>query len=103
MRARDVLAGVLAVNAIPHAVVGFAGGRCLTPLRGENSGPAANLAWAAANLTGAGVALGTGASVRGVQGAIDDRRRAIQLGCTLMTAFGALYEARVALRHRRAG
>ena len=102
MRRRDVLAGALAVNAIPHTVVGFVGGRCRTPLRGEDSGPVANLVWAAANLTSAGIALASGTSVRGDQKAIDDRRRAVQIGCTLMTAFGVAYETRVAVRGHRA-
>lgn len=100
MRRRDVLAGALAVNALPHAVVGCAGGRCRTPFRGEDSGPGANLAWAAVNAVGAGLALAGGPSVRGEQSAVDDRRRAVQLGAALMTAFGLAYEARVRARGR---
>ena len=102
MRVRDVAAGVLLVNVLPHAVVGLSGGRCLTPLRGEDSGPVANLVWAATNLAGATALLSSGGvdSV-GDLDAVDTRRRAVQLGSTLMTAFGAGYELRQA--RRRAG
>ncbi|MBD3782066.1 MAG: hypothetical protein IE926_03770 [Micrococcales bacterium] len=94
MRARDVAAGVLLVNVVPHAVVGLSGGRCMTPFRGEDSGPVANLVWAGLNLAvGAGL-LATGPSVHGDRSAVDTRRRAVQLGTTLMTAFGAGYELR---------
>lgn len=101
MTGRAVVAGALAVNAVPHAVVGFAGGTCPTPFGGTGSGPLANLAWAGVNAVGAVALLVTAGPVRGDQRAIDDRRRAVQLGCTLMTAFAGVYELRAALRGRR--
>jgi hypothetical protein len=58
--ARDVAAGALLVNAVPHTVMGLAGKQCLTPLGGEDSSPALNLVWAAMNVAGAAVLLVSG-------------------------------------------
>lgn len=90
---RDVFAGALLVNAIPHAIVGLTGNRCMTPLGGEDSSPRQNLMWSAINLVG-GVAVLASAPWRGVgRSGADRRRTAVLLGTFLMTAFGVVYEA----------
>ena len=100
MGKRDVLAGVLLVNAIPHAVVGMAGHRCLTPLGGESSGPRLNLLWAAMNVA-AGAALLASAPWGSLsQADADRRRRSLQIGVAAMAAFGQAYEL---VRSKRAG
>lgn len=91
MRARDVLAGALLWNAVPHAIMGIAGKRCMTPLRGPESGPAANLVWSAVNLTAGTVLLATG--WRGIdQATARERLTGVGTGAFAMTAFGMAYE-----------
>lgn len=89
---RDVIAGALLVNAIPHAVIGLAGHRCLTPLGGAESGPRLNLVWSAMNLVG-GAALLASAPWRDLdeEGATS-RRRSVHLGTAILVAFGQVYE-----------
>lgn len=109
MTARDVLAGALLVNAVPHAIMGIAGKRCMTPLRGPDSGPAANLAWSALNLAGGATLLATG--WRGIdQPTAASRLAWVTVGAFAMSAFGVGYELSRRLRqeadrstHRRAG
>ncbi|SEE15270.1 hypothetical protein [Ruania alba] len=55
--------GVLGANCVPHLVTAARRGRMLTPIAGEDSGPTANLAWGAINLT-ASVALAVSAHRR---------------------------------------
>jgi hypothetical protein len=101
MTARDALAGALLVNAIPHAVMGIAGKRCLTPLRGPDSGPAANLAWSALNLAGGVTLLATG--WRGIdQQTASSRLAWVTVGAFAMTAFGVGYELSRRLRRETA-
>lgn len=97
---RDVVAGLLLVNAIPHAIVGLTGSRCMTPLGGEDSSPAQNLLWSAINLIGGSMVLAS-APWRGIGRAGADRRRiAVLIGTFLMTTFGVVYEAVSARRLR---
>jgi hypothetical protein len=106
VRTRDVLAGALLLNAIPHAIMGLAGKRCMTPLGGANSPPAANLAWAGLNIAGGVAALGPGTWRSIGQRDADERLRAITWGIIAMAAFAAIYELTPsAARHRlvRAG
>lgn len=97
---RDFLAGVLLVNAIPHAVMGVAGKRCLTPLGGEDSSPALNLVWAATNLAGAAAALSSGALRAASQDEAGRRLATIQSGMFAMTLFGFCYELTAGRRKR---
>ena len=100
MSKRDVVAGVLLVNAIPHAVIGLAGHRCLTPLGGEDSGPGLNLLWAAMNVAGGAALLASAPWARLTQADADRRRRSVQVGVAAMAAFGQVYEL---VRSRREG
>jgi len=89
---RDILAGALLVNALPHTVTGLAGRRGLTPLGGEDSSPGLNLVWAAMNVVGGAVVLAS-APWRGLSDAEEaDRRRSVQLGVAVMASFGVVYE-----------
>ena len=89
---RDIVAGVLLANAIPHAAVGLAGHRCMTPLGGEDSSPALNLVWSAMNVV-AGAAILASSGWRGLSHAeAARRRRSVQLGIAAMAAFGQVYE-----------
>jgi hypothetical protein len=89
---RDILAGALLVNALPHTVTGVAGRRGLTPLGGEDSSPGLNLVWAAMNVVGGAVVLAS-APWRGLSEAdAADRRRSVQLGVAVMGSFGLVYE-----------
>ncbi|WP_420114884.1 hypothetical protein [Pseudactinotalea sp.] len=98
---RDIVAGALLANALPHAVVGLAGHRGLTPLGGENSSPGLNLVWAGMNLAG-GVALLASASWRGLTStAVAHRGRSVHVGIVVMAGFGLLYEQAVAARGQR--
>lgn len=91
MLGRDMLAGALLYNAMPHAIMGLARKRCLTPLRGPNSGPAANLAWSALNLAAGTALLATG--WRGIDQATASSRLArVGAGSFVMAAFGMVYE-----------
>ena len=95
---RDFVAGVLLFNTIPHAVMGAAGKRCLTPLGGEDSSPGLNLVWAAMNLTGAAVALG---SWRGTtQDEAGRRLVTVESGMFAMALFGVVYEITAGRRKR---
>jgi hypothetical protein len=97
----DVLAGALLLNTIPHAIMGLAGKRCMTPLGGANSSPAANLAWAVVNLT-AGTAALRPASWRATdQPTADARLRNVTMGIVAMAAFAAAYELSPTATERR--
>jgi hypothetical protein len=98
---RDFLAGVLLVNTIPHAVMGIAGKRCLTPLGGEDSSARLNLMWAAMNLAGAAVALSSGAWRAAAQAEADKRLVTMQSGMFSMTLFGFVYEFTAGRRKRK--
>lgn len=101
MGVRDVLAGALLVNAIPHLIVGVTGKRCTTPLGGVNSAAAVNLVWAGVNLAAGTVALGSRSWHELDQRAADDRLRAVTLGTIGMAGFAAAYELSPAsARHR---
>jgi hypothetical protein len=92
VRTRDVLAGALLLNAIPHTIMGLAGKRCMTPLGGANSPPAANIVWAGLNLAGGAAALGPGTWRSIGQRDADERLRAVTWGIVAMAAFAAIYE-----------
>lgn len=88
---RDLLAGVLLANCVPHAVLGCAGKRGMTPLGRGDSSPALNLAWAGMNLGGA-LALLAGGRRRWAEQAEADRRIAhVGVGMLAMTTFAAAY------------
>lgn len=101
MRGRDMMAGALLVNAIPHTIIGLAGKRGTTPLGGPNSPATANLAWAGLNIAAAAAALSP-ATWRVVdQPGADERLRGVTLGIIAMAAFAAVYELTpAAARHR---
>ncbi|MFZ1993370.1 MAG: hypothetical protein WAU75_04615 [Solirubrobacteraceae bacterium] len=102
LRARDVLAGALLVNAIPHTIMGLAGKRCMTPLGGTNSSPAANLLWAGLNLLSGVAALEPRTWRASDQPGADERLRAVTLGTIAMAALAAIYElSPTAARRRR--
>jgi hypothetical protein len=92
VRTRDVLAGALLLNAIPHTIMGLAGKRGMTPLGGANSPPAANMVWAGLNILGGAAALGPGTWRSIGQRDADERLRAITWGIIAMAAFAAVYE-----------
>lgn len=92
MRKRDVLAGALLLNTIPHVIMGLAGKRCMTPLGGTNSSPATNLAWAGVNLAGGTAALAPRGWRAADQCTADERLRAVTLGICCAAAFAAVYE-----------
>lgn len=92
MRTRDVLAGALLLNAIPHTIMGLAGKRCTTPLGGANSPPAANVVWAGLNILAGVAALGPGTWRSIGQRDADERLRAVTWGTIAMAAFAAIYE-----------
>lgn len=98
---RDVLAGILLVNTIPHAVAGLAGKTAMTPLGGPDSGPARNLVWAGMNLAGGLAALGSGRWRAADQLTAEHRLSAVQAGVFAFATFGFVYE-RTAGRRRRA-
>lgn len=106
MRGRDVMAGALLVNAIPHTIIGLAGKRGMTPLGGADSPPAANLVWAGLNIVAGTAALGPGTWRQAGQRDADERLRGVTLGIIAMAAFAAVYELTPAAgshRHTRAG
>jgi hypothetical protein len=72
--------------------MGLAGKRCMTPLGGANSPPAANIVWAGLNILGGTAALGPGTWRSIGQRGADERLRAITLGIIAMAAFAAIYE-----------
>ena len=100
---RDVLAGVLLVNTIPHAVMGFAGKRQLTPLGGEQSSARTNLVWAGMNLAGGLAALGSGGWRSAAQAEADHRLATMQAGIFAFATFGLLYELTAGRRKRAVG
>jgi hypothetical protein len=95
-----VLAGALLVNAVPHAVTGLAGKRFPTPLRGRDSGPAANLAWSAVNLAAGAALLVTGRR-RTDHATASHRLAAVGTGAVVMVSFGTVHELAKRLRARR--
>lgn len=97
---RDVVAGALLANGVPHAILGAAGKRGMTPLGRGDSSPGLNLAWAAMNL-GGGVALLACGGWRGADQAEADRRVArVGGGMLAMTTFAAGYTILAARRSR---
>ena len=97
---RDVVAGVLLANVVPHAILGCAGKRGMTPLGRGDSSAGLNLAWAGMNLGGA-LALLAGGSWRRVEQAEADRRIAcVGGGMLAMTTFAAGYTALTARQPR---
>lgn len=97
---RDVAAGILLVNTIPHAVVGLSGKTMLTPLGGQDSSPAVNLAWAGLNLTGGLAALATGRWRATDQQTAERRLWVLQAGVFAFAAFGTVFDW-IAGRRRR--
>ena len=101
MRKRDVLAGALLLNALPHTIFGLTGKRCMTPIGGADSSPATNLAWAGINLVAGTAALAPWSLRSASQPEAEDRVRAVEVGTFAMAAFGVVYEfSRAAQRHR---
>lgn len=101
MRALDVLAGALLVNALPHTIAGLAGQRAMTPFGGADSSPAANLAWAGINLAAGAAALAPWTLRSASQAEAEDRLRTVAIGSFAMAAFGMVYElSPAAQRHR---
>lgn len=89
---REVLAGALVVNAIPHAVMGLSGKRLLTPIGGAESSPRRNLVWAAMNVGGAAALLASGGWRSLDQHDAEVRLRSVLTGGFAMSAFGMAYE-----------
>jgi hypothetical protein len=101
MRKRDVLAGALLLNALPHTITGLAGKRFLTPLGGASSSPGTNLAWAGLNVA-AGLAATDPAGWRAAdQRTAEERLRGVLLGAFGMAALGVAYELTPAAARRR--
>lgn len=101
MRTRDVLAGAFMLNAIPHTIIGLAGKRCMTPLGGANSSPAANLVWAGVNLVAGTAALAPSSWRHTDQSRADERLQAVTLGIIGAAVSSACYELTPsAARHR---
>lgn len=92
VRRRDVLAGALLLNSVPHTIMGLAGKRCMTPLGGPNSSPPVNLVWAGVNVCAGIIALAPRTWRAADQRTADERLRAVTLGIVAMAAFGAAYE-----------
>lgn len=101
MRKRDVLAGALLLNALPHTILGLAGKRCMTPLGGADSSPAVNLVWAGMNLAAGIAALAPGSWRSASQAEAEDRIRSVEIGTFAMAAFGMAYELSPAAARRR--
>lgn len=76
-------------NSLVHLASAGAGKQYLTPLGGQDSGPAANAAWGAANLLG-GLALARAAAGPGRRwrGEI----RAFGAGSAVFALWGAVYD-----------
>lgn len=98
---RDVVAGMLLVNTVPHAVMGLAGKRWGTPLGGVSSSPRQNLVWAALNLGGAVTALASGGWAGVDQSGSESRRIRVEAGMCAMAVFGMIYESTGGRRDRR--
>ncbi len=101
MRGRDALAGALLLNAIPHTIMGFAGKRCMTPLGGVNSSPAANVVWAGLNISAGIGALGPSTWRSIDQRDAEERLRAVTLGIIGMAAVAGAYELTPSAARRR--
>src|SRR5690625_960270 len=101
MRRRDVLAGALMLNAIPHTINGLAGKRCMTQLGGANSPPAANPLWAGVNLAAGPAALAPSSWRHTNQIQADERPLAVTLGIVGAAVFSACYELTPAAAHHR--
>lgn len=99
---RDMLAGALLVNAVPHTVMGLAGKRCLTPLGGDDSSPAVNLLWAGMNVAAAAALLAAGGWRSIGQREAADRLVSVEAGAFAMTTFGMGYELTAGRRKRAA-
>ena len=100
--ARDLLAGLLLANCVPHAVLGCAGKRGMTPLGRGDSSPALNLVWAGLNLGGALAVLASGSWRRAEQAEAQRRIAQIGVGMLAMTTFGTAYTIRTRTRTRTA-
>ncbi len=101
MHLRDIVAGALLVNAIPHAVMGGFGKRLLTPVGGEESSPGLNLVWSGLN-AGAGVALLSTGGWRDLdQRTAAHRLVGVEVGSFAMLCFGMGYELAAGRRKRR--
>jgi hypothetical protein len=90
---RDVVAGVLLANGVPHAILGCAGKRGMTPLGRGDSSPGLNLAWAGMNLAGALALLAAGGWRRAEQAEADRRIAGVAGGMLAMTTFAIAYTA----------
>ncbi|MDN5916258.1 MAG: hypothetical protein L0I76_14345 [Pseudonocardia sp.] len=88
---RDVVEGALLVNTVPHAVLGCAGKRGMTPLGGPDSSPRLNLAWAGLNLAGALATVVSGGWSGRSQAEAERRCVAVGTGMAAMAAFGVAY------------
>lgn len=88
---RDVVAGMLLVNTVPHALVGLTGHRCRTPWGGVSSTCGQNMAWAALNLGGAVALLRSSRPTS--QAAADRQRVRVGVGMCAMAVFGVIYDA----------
>jgi len=98
---RDVVAGVLLANGVPHAILGCAGKRGMTPLGRGDSSAGLNLAWAGMNLAGALTLLVGGGWRRIAQAEADHRIACVGSGMAAMTPFAAAYTV-LSARSRRA-
>lgn len=101
MRKRDILAGALLLNALPHTLVGLAGKRCMTPLGGADSSAATNLVWAGLNLLAGAAALAPSSWRSASQQEAEDRLRSVETGTFAMAAFFVAYELTPAAARRR--
>lgn len=81
---RPFAAGVLVANAIPHAFAAVTGAPHLTPLKGRDSSPAVNAAWAGLNLAAA-AALANGQDGQ-------QRRRAFKAGVAAFSVWALVAE-----------
>lgn len=102
LKARDVLAGAMLVNSVPHTVMGLAGKRLMTPLRGEDSSPGMNLLWAGINAAGATVLLASGGWRSIDQREASERLVSVEVGFFAMTTFAMVYELTAGRRKRAA-
>lgn len=98
---RDVVAGMLLVNTVPHTLMGLTGYRCRTPFGGPSSSVGQNLAWAALNLGGAVAVLAYGGWAGAGQAGADHRRVRVGAGMCAMAVFGVIYDASAAGRRDR--
>lgn len=98
---REVLAGAMLVNAVPHAVMGLSGKRFLTPLGGADSSPGRNLVWAAMNVGGAAALLASAGWRSIEQHDAEVRLASLQVGAFAMAAFGMAYELTAGRRAKR--